>query len=192
MRAVLVAVVLTLQPLGAQTVLHWLDGTRAGSTPAAAVLMRQGEVWVFNYDHPADRRLEIGNLWAVGQNWHLGGYGVVWPQSGRLAVLPWAQYSGSLPLGAQLNANLATYIPLGRGSMSVLADPVSLTWKLPSGWGVGGVASLWWPTDGQPELRAGPVLQKRFGNLDLSLRWQPLEIHGIRDPVWRLETAVHF
>lgn len=187
------ALMLLAQPLGAEMLLHRVDGASQHNAPATAVFTKYGEAWVFNYDSPTNLRLELGKLWSVGKSWNLGVYGVIWPGSGRTAILPWVQYDGRTLGGARLNANLATYIPLRRyGNLSVLADPVALTWKLGSGWGVGAAASLWWPTKEAAELRAGPMLQKQVGRLNLSLRWLPLGVLGKGGQSWRLDSTVSF
>lgn len=177
-----------------QTLLHRID-MRPHQLPyhTSAWLDKSGwEIWAFGETDPSLLDLELGKMTPVGKQWLLGGYGVFWPQAGKIFAMPWLTYS--TPMGGGLfTANLASYLPVNGGPIILFMDDTSLVWSNKASQGIGLVASLF-HVQGDPwavpiGLTARLPLDKRT---NLKLNYQPFQLVGHTQAQVRLELSHRF
>ncbi len=189
--SVLVSFVLVMPAFGQTTLIQRVDMSH-GNQPyyTSAVLLSSGwELWGFGHTHAATRDLEVGKLLPVNKKLLLGGYGVLWPDSGKAFAMPWATYNDKIG-SAALNLNLAAYLPVNGGPTILFSDESSLVWfTRHQDWGVGAVASYWAEERISPMLRLGPTIRWSHGDTSVKVNYQPFYTVGKGEPTWRFEVS---
>jgi hypothetical protein len=189
-----IAMAIVSQPAGAQTTLtQRVDMSREAKPyyTAGVVLENGWELWGFGYTHAQTADLEVGKLIPVGEKLFLGGYGVLWPDSGKVYLLPWAVYTDRV-LGGTLSLNLATYLPLNGGPRILFSDNSTLVWRDRRGNGIGLSGALWSQEGTKPTLRIGPQLELVYRATTLKVNYQPLYLTGSGPGVARIEVVQKF
>jgi|GEM_PF-7060205 len=161
--------------VSAQTSISWVDMSH-GANPSltTAFIAKDGwEFWAFGANNSDARDLELGRLYPVGKRWLVGGYGVIWPASGKVFGLPFAMYQDDV-LGGHLRLKLGSYLPLNGGPTILFSDESSLLWRARKGISWGPILSYSQVGDAQPTVRLGLTLRLTKGTTGLELSCQPV------------------
>lgn len=169
----LVVAIVIATTASAQTVLSRVDVNKWGNPSlTTAFFTKDGwEVWVFGANRSDTQDLELGHLYPLGKKWLAGGYGVIWPDSGKVFGLPFVMYRDSV-VGGSLTLKIGSYLPLNGGPRILFSDESSLKWRAGKGVSWGPVFSYGQVNGGKPTEKLGLSINLTRGGTDLELSCQ--------------------
>ncbi|QQG49836.1 MAG: hypothetical protein HZB70_03505 [Candidatus Berkelbacteria bacterium] len=177
----------------AQTSISWFDITKGGQPSlTTAFISNEGwELWAFGANNSKTLDLEFGQLYPVGKNWLIGGYGVVWPSSSKLFALPFVIYKDSV-LGGKLVLKLGHYVPLNGGPTITFSDESSLLWEVRTGISMGPIVSYSKVNELKPTIKLGLTLRLSKGKETLELSCQPFYLSDSGETRFRVGLTTRF
>jgi hypothetical protein len=167
----------------ANGLLWQLDSNVGGGSYQTVALFGNGipvlnywEFWAFNVNDDDTLDLEFGTkITRVVKSDHfnvdLYGYGVWWPATDDVFVMPWLTIQADV-LGGQFQSYQAQYIPLTGGPSIYYSCNTEMLWKTSESTDVG-LAAHWWDQGGSYPVHWGFKASKKVGDASIAVRYCP-------------------
>jgi hypothetical protein len=161
-----------------------LDSTVGGKSYQTVALFGNGipvlgdwELWAFNVNDEDAFDLELGTkISRVVKSDHLTvdlyGYGVIWPATDDVFVMPWLTINADV-LGGKFQSYQAQYIPLNGGPNIYYSCNTELMWETGKTT-TAGLAGHWWEQEGGSfPIHWGFKASKKVGDANFAVRYCP-------------------
>jgi len=157
--------------------INWADFIHGETSLTIAVITPSIEFFALGYN-TRHKDLEVGKLFPVkGGKFLVGGYLVSFPDTNKYFLLPWVVYNDKFGK-AQLNVNLAQYVPLNGGPRIFFSTESSLVYPIGKKFELGISGSFARVNGGETPFSIGPTLRYKLKNSILKINYQPFAVNS--------------